>query len=698
MKAARALGLLVLAAPAQANEVTPVQKAVEMLHGMLATAKTGMNEEQVQYSGFKQFCNDATYEKQQRIQEGDEKMEVLHAHIQKFDTEAERLGHEIAAHEEDIGTWEGEVKTATEERAVQHKDFKAMEADYKESLYAIKEAIAALNKQAFDRPQAAALLQQVKASHPLIEAFLARNSESAAMKLLDAQEPDAYGFRSNGIIDMLEGLKDKFNEELAESQKTELSNRHAYDTVVMSLRGAISAAKSDIDLKGKAKAANEQSSAEANADLQATQKIRTDDNSYLEDLVVTCQQKAADFESRHKLRGEEIDALSQALEILGGKAVNTAADHVRPAAAVLQLTKTSGRSSFAQLRSSASALEQQAQVKVADFLRAASERLNSRVLAAVAVRAQDDPFVKVKKLIQDLVDRLQAEASEEEDHHSWCVAEMSANEATRTQKTEEIETLRGEQDKLNANIAQLTKEIGELSKSVAAIMKNIAKETEMRTAEKAQNEKTLKESQDGQAAMMEVISVLQDFYTKAADATALVQQKGAAPPVFEKEFKGQQTESGNVLAMLQVIQSDFARLESDTANAEESASTEFDAFIKESNDSKDAKETDIDAKSDTKKGKEEDLDECVQNLADAEKELASANTYYDKLKPSCVQPSKFENYDERVEQRKAEVASLQNALDILSGDVHAQVIQGVLVTDAAPQAGPLRSATTGLVN
>merc|ERR1719284_533608 len=75
-----------------AAAVTPVQKALEMLQGMLAKAKEGKHEEQVQYAAFKQFCDDVELEKQAAIQKADEKIETHQAHILKFDTEAERLG------------------------------------------------------------------------------------------------------------------------------------------------------------------------------------------------------------------------------------------------------------------------------------------------------------------------------------------------------------------------------------------------------------------------------------------------------------------------------------------------------------------------------------------------------------------------------------------------------------------------------
>ena len=41
------------------------------------------------------------------------------------------------------------------------------------------------------------------------------------------------------------------------------------------------------------------------------------------------------------------------------------------------------------------------------------------------------------------------------------------------------------------------------------------------------------------------------FYAKAAEATAFVQQ----PEIFDKEYKGMQSENGGVVGMLEVIES-----------------------------------------------------------------------------------------------------------------------------------------------
>ena len=58
--------------------------------------------------------------------------------------------------------------------------------------------------------------------------------------------------------------------------------------------------------------------------------------------------------------------------------------------------------------------------------------------------------------------------------------------------------------------------------------------------------------------------MLKAFYDKAAEATALLQQQPEAPEIFDKSHQGMGAEDGGVVGMLEVIESDFARLEADT--------------------------------------------------------------------------------------------------------------------------------------
>merc|ERR1719253_2493114 len=263
-------------------------------------------------------------------------------------------------------------------------------------------------------------------------------------------------------------------------------------------------------------------------------------------------------------------------------------------------------------------------------------------------------------MIKDLIVRLMEEANEEADHKGWCDTELSTNEQTRKEKTVAVETLHAEIDELEASIAKLTEEIAELAEAVAALDKAMAEATKLRQEEKATNTETIADSKEAQTAVAQAITVLKEFYAKAGEATALLQQQPVAPEIFDRPYQGMQAENGGVIGMLEVIESDFARLESDTAAAEATAQKEYDEFMTTSKVDKAAKTTDIEHKTTKKQDETQALTTKNEDLEGTQKELDAALAYFDKLKPSCVDAGV--SYDDRVARRKEEIESLQEAL------------------------------------
>merc|ERR1711860_431402 len=123
---------------------------------------------------------------------------------------------------------------------------------------------------------------------------------------------------------------------------------------------------------------------------------------YLNETSAECASKAGDFKSRQQLRADELVAVEKAIEILSGSAVSGGSEKHLP-------------QMFVQLRKRTASLQdddEDKQEKLASFLRRESDRLGSRVLSTLAVQAANDPFRKVKKLINDLITRLMEEATD----------------------------------------------------------------------------------------------------------------------------------------------------------------------------------------------------------------------------------------------------------------------------------------------
>merc|ERR1712096_308500 len=139
-----------------------------------------------------------------------------------------------------------------------------------------------------------------------------------------------------------------------------------------------------------------------------------------------------------------------------------------------------------------------------------------------------------------------------------------------------------------------------------------------------------------------------------------------APEIFDSPYKGLQSENGGVVGMLEVIQSDFARLEAETSAAEATAQKEYDSFMTDSKVDKEAKSTDIEHKTSKKQDQSQALTLRKEDVEGTQKELDAALAYFDKLKPSCVEAGV--SYEDRVARRKEEIESLQEALKILNGE------------------------------
>jgi len=643
---------------ASGNAITPVQKVIEMMNGMLEKGKKEKHEEQVQFASYKQFCDDTTVEKKRSIEEANGQIDVLKADIEKATATASKLTKEIAEHEEDLSVWAGDIRAATKVRQIEKADYDATHTDYSESVDALERAIAVLKKQSHDRKQAALLqLKSLKlipaGAKKAIDLFLQQDPEEGLA--VSAPEANAYEFQSGGVIEMLEKLLDKFISERTTLEKEEMNSKHAYDMLMQDLKAQIAQSSQDRDEKSEFKAQTLQNKADAQGDLQDTTSTRDADQKYLNDLTATCEQKASDFESRQQLRAEEIEAVEKAIEIISSGAVSGNADKHLPG-----LLQTSA---LAQLRSDTSSQNQQ---RVASYLQRRAEKLGSRVLSALAVRVESDPFAKVKKMIKDLIVKLMEEANDEASHKGWCDTELSTNEQTRKEKTEAVEMLHAEIDQLEASIAKLTEDITDLTKAVAELDTAMAEATKLRNAEKAKNIETIADSQEAQTAVAQALTVLKEFYAKAAEATALLQQQPESPEIFDKPYKGMGGASGGVVGMLEVIESDFARLEADTKASEASAQKEYDEFMTDSKVDKTKKSTDIEHKTAKKQDEEQALTTKKSDLEGTQKELDAALAYFDKLKPSCVDAGV--SYEDRVARRKEEIESLQEALKILNGE------------------------------
>jgi len=642
---------LVLTA-ASASNVTPLQKITEMMNGMLSKGKAEKHNEEVEFAKFKVWCDNTQDETHASIKQAADDIVQLTASIDKNNADAEQLTEEVADLEALVATNEDELAAATKIRNKENADYKAEHADLSESIDAIERASSVLKSKMGTQAQAASLLQ-IKNQLPdsakaVVESFMALGSSSD----LGAPEAAGYEAQSGGIIDMLEKMRLKFEDQRLGLEKAEIAAKSNFETLKMALSDEIKSSEKSIAQKVAKKANCLDTAAQAKGDLEVTTAAKAEDETKLSDCLAECSARADEYEKNQVLRKDEIVAISTALKILSSDAVSGNADKHLP-----QFVQTS----LAQLRSSSS--EDGTRQRVVEFLQARAKKVDSRYLALVANRASEDPFAKIKKMIKELIVKLMEEANAEASHKGFCDAELATNKQTRENKAAEAEDLTAQIEKATADIAQLTEEITTLADDIASIKGQQADAQGIRDAEKAKNSETIADAKVAQAAVEKAMQVLKDFYAKA-EASALIQGtnglKSEMAQASKAPYKGMASGGGNLVDFLDVILSDFARLEAETSSAEDNSQSSHDKFMNEALDDVSLKATE----QEHKEGKRDSITELNRNLKKELKltneELDSALKYYDELKPDCLDMGL--SYADRKAQREEEIQSLKEAL------------------------------------
>merc|ERR1719269_478132 len=236
-----------------------------------------------------------------------------------------------------------------------------------------------------------------------------------------------------------------------------------------------------------------------------------------------------------------------------------------------------------------------AQRAAADLLSSQGMKIKSTLLIKLASTIATDPFAKVKKLIQELIERLLTEAANEANQKGWCDKATADAEQKRDYAVEEVTSLNSEMAELEARRDTLREEIVVLEEEIADLKAARAKATKLREAESAENAATVEEAHAGLEAINQAIDIMEKFYKTAVKNTVLAQQKGPADDAPDAGFKageaykGAQGASTGIIGMMDVIKTDFERTISETEKAEAEAQQAHLEFMTETGKSLAAK-------------------------------------------------------------------------------------------------------------
>jgi len=661
-----------------AVDSNPLAKVLDLMDELKAKIVKEGEVEAKAYDEYLQWCQSAVQDTGFAIETATKEKGELEAKITELSAEISEAGSKTEDLAAAIATNEGDLKSATAIREKELAEFLKSEKEMMEVISALERAISILEKEMAKNPASFAQVYNTQVKNILQSLSLVADAAAFSVddrqRLLALAQTDqgdeefapaaaAYKSQSGGIIDVLEDMKEKAESQLAELRKAEESAKHNYEMLKQSLEAQIAADKKDMKEEKAGKAEAEEAKAEAEGDLEVTTKELDNAQETLATSRSTCMKVGADHEMTVKAREEELKVIAEAKKIL----METTSGGVDQTYSLLQVATASRL----QTRADLAHAEVVALVKrlARQHHSSALAQLASRVVAVLQYGASngEDPFVKVKGLIQDMIAQLQEEAAAEAQEKAYCDEQLAKTKAKKEELDDDIEKLTVKSDQATSKSAKLKEEVQELESELAALTKLQAEMDKIRQETHAEYVTAKDDLELALGGVRKALGVLREYYGGSAflqggsPLAALMQQPEPPPPHQKSTGAGQ-----GIISILEVCESDFAENLAKENTEEQDAQSEYDKTTQENKVAKTLKEQDVKFKTQEIKALGKALSELTADKESAESEHAAVMEYYEKIKERCI--AKPETYEERKARREAEIAGLKEALSILENE------------------------------
>jgi hypothetical protein len=641
---------------------SPVGKVVEMLSALQQKVLADGEASQKAYEDFSEFCSDRSKQLDLEVKNAKSRVRELTSAIEKDSADMELWKSKIEDLASSISGAEVQLKEATAVRKKESADFLGVEADLVETIDTIKRAGKIIDREmskGTSLTQLGGARGLVTALSTLVQASQVRSADAIRLTALvqgeakgeDAEEdssadaPDAatYESQSGSIVELLEDLEGKAEDELDDSRKKEAESQHNYDLIKQALSHEIKFASTDMDGAKKGLAQTGEQKATSEGELYVTKKDLDADVALIDNLHHDCMMKSQDFESETNSRSQELKALSEAKQALE-EATGASLSQV----SLLQVrssSKSDGSNAVQIIRHIAS--EQHLP---------SMEQLALRMESLL--QAGNDPFTKVKGLLTGMIDKLESQAAADATHKSFCdkaLAEANSEKQATSTASEKL-SVKAEQAtsaslRLKGEAAVLQTELAELAKSQVQIDK-------IRANEKAAFEVSKTEFEKGLEGIKLALKMLRDYYGASSGASHEA-STGAAD---------------GIVSLLETCETDFSRSVAEVTAVEEAAQSAYDVETEDMKLSKVAKEKDVSYKLKESVALDKALTEMSSDRQSVEDRLSAVLEGLKSLEKQCI--ARADSYAEKKARREQEMDGLKSALAALGGvDGAASLIQ-----------------------
>merc|ERR1719453_643304 len=448
---------------------------------------------------------------------------------------------------------------------------------------------------------------------------------------------------SDQIVGIVDQMRETMEADLKESTANEETAKTSFASLVASKEEEIAAASKAVEEKTARNGELAVSIAQGKASLEDTKDSKADDEAMKADLAANCATRSEEFDALSKVNAEEIQAISETIEMLSGDDALELFKKTLPAApAFLQVS--SGVRLQRRLASSAP------QTK----------------LLMLKTRSGKDMNKIVQDIIAKMIANTEKKQADDDEKREFCLAEMAKTEREEKALTTKVGDLESDVAKLEDVIATLQSEIAALQQGLLDLDKSVAEATEQRKEEHAESLSTAASNQAALELLGMAKNRLMKFYQPSlykAPPTTTVADSPYGFVQVSSHYK--KSDASGVLAMFDQIVKDVETEMADLKHEEEVAQKDYEKSMKESTAKRAADSKLIVEKTDAKAVEGTNLMSTRESLSATRDQLRGAQKQINYLHGSCDEL--LANYDEKKKERAAENDVLKEQAQTLAG-------------------------------
>jgi len=400
----------------------PIRKVVSMLQDMQKTVEAEGEKEKKLFDQFMCYCNNGAGSLDAAIQSSSAAIESLTGRIESEKAQKSQSEQEVAQHKTDRTEAEKTIKESTAMREKEANEFAASSGELKANLEAMTGALAALRKgmgASLLQTRAGQTLRNIIQHSPAVS----ESERSTLLSFLEAGDSTGLSGSTDQIVGIVDQMKDEMAADLKETISGEEEAKAAFASLTASKKQEIEAAGKAIEEKTGRIGELAVSTVQAEADLKDTSEAMDEDKKFKASLAASCATKSKEWDERSKLRAQEVEAISETIEMLNGDDALELFKKTLPSA-----------SSFLQLAT----MTRSQQRRVGSILRKmiARDTKHSVNLHMMLVALKSGGgFDKVTQMIDGMIAALATEQTDDDNKKDFCNTEIH--------KTEQVGSLIG---------------------------------------------------------------------------------------------------------------------------------------------------------------------------------------------------------------------------------------------------------------